>query len=76
MQVVEMLNLSIQQAADTLNVSRLFLIAMIDKGEIECIRVGQHCRIETEALFAYKRKRDDERAAALSALAALDVDLI
>lgn len=68
--------LSTQQAADILNVSRPFLISMIERGDIDCTLVGRHRRIKADALFEYKRKRDQERATALSELAELDADLI
>ena len=68
--------LSTQQAADILNVSRPFLISLLEKGNIRHVLVGRHRRIRAEELFAYKRRRDTARSDALEQLAELDADLL
>lgn len=66
--------LTTQQAADILNVSRPFLIGLLERREIEHTMVGRHRRIRAEDLFAYRERRAVARDKALSDLAALDAE--
>ena len=68
--------LTTQQAADILNVSRPFLISLLDRGDIEYSMVGRHRRIKADTLFDYKSQRDNKRAKALDELGELDGELL
>ena len=66
--------LTTQQAADLLNVSRPHLVKLLEDGDIAFHKIGRHRRVKAANLFEYKKKRDSDRSDALSDLAATDME--
>jgi excisionase family DNA binding protein len=69
--------LSTQQAADLLNVSRPFIVKLIDTKELPSYKVGRNRRIYKNDLLSYKEKSLKERKKILQRLVdeAQDLDL-
>lgn len=67
--------LTTQQAAELLNVSRPYLIGLLERGEIEYRLVGRHRRIRFDALMDYMRRDDLARKRAVDELTRLDQEL-
>lgn len=67
--------LTTQEAADLLNVSRPYLVGLIESGQLPHHKVGTHRRVRFSDLMTFKRRRDAESETAMRELAALSQDL-
>jgi excisionase family DNA binding protein len=67
--------LTTQQAAAFLNVSRPYLIKQLEAGELAYHKVGTHRRIALRDLLDYKERSDAKRDVALEELARLTQEL-
>ncbi|NNJ09906.1 helix-turn-helix domain-containing protein [Chloroflexales bacterium ZM16-3] len=64
-----------QQAADILNVSRPFFVRLIERGDISFRKVGTHRRVLLSDVMVYKQRTDNAREQSLDELTALSQEL-
>lgn len=67
--------LTTQQAADLMNVSRPFLIGLLEAGEIEYRTVGKHRRIKARSLMEYIAADDRKRRETADELTQLNQEM-
>lgn len=67
--------LTTQEAADYLNVSRPYLIRLLEEGKVKFSKVGTHRRVKFSDLEAYRKGSEEERQRVMNELAAQAQDL-
>jgi excisionase family DNA binding protein len=63
--------LTTQQAADLLGISRTYVVRLIDQGDLPAHMVGTHRRLNAADVLQYRRRRQ-ERLDAVAAIAHAD----
>lgn len=66
--------LSTQDAADLLNVSRQYLVRLVDAGDLPAQKVGSHRRLRLADVLSFKAERDAKRTSELNRLTAMSED--
>jgi len=61
--------LTTQEAANILNISRPYLVKLLENDVIPFTKTGTHRRIRYQTLMEYKQQRDEESRSALDELA-------
>lgn len=67
--------LTTQQAAELLNVSRPYLIGLLEDGQIEYRKVGKHRRVRAASLMAYLARDDQQRREAANELTRMSQEM-
>ena len=68
-------DMTTQQAADYLNVSRPYVVKLVDSGKLPGFKVGSHRRLRRGDVIKYKAMRDREAEQALEELTSLTEEL-
>src|SRR5712691_3444518 len=72
--VPENKELTTQEAADILNVSRPYLVKLLEQGVIPFVKIGTHRRVRFIDLVNYKKQRDAARLQAINEIARISQD--
>jgi excisionase family DNA binding protein len=64
-----------QEGADLLNMSRQYLVQLLEQGDIPFTKTGTHRRIKFGDLLAYKERRDARRRQVLDELTVLGQEM-
>lgn len=67
--------LTTQEAADILRISRPSVIRLLEDGTIPFHKVGTHRRIDVEDVLAYRAERNEQRRAALRELTEISEEI-
>ncbi|WP_050978415.1 helix-turn-helix domain-containing protein [Beggiatoa alba] len=67
--------LTTQEAAELLNVSRPYLVSLLEKGEIPFHKIGSHRRVLAKDIIEYKKNLQAKRLETLNELTALSQTL-
>ena len=65
------MELTTQQAANVLNVSRQYLVRLLDEGSVPFTKTGTHRRVRMDHLLRFEAKRDADRRWKLDELSQL-----
>jgi excisionase family DNA binding protein len=63
------------EAAELLNVSRPYVVRLLDEGQIPFYRVGTHRRVLLKDVMAYREQHYRARSTVLDQMAAIDQEL-
>ncbi len=67
--------LTTQQAADLLNVSRQYLVRLLEEERIPFTKTGKHRRLKIDDVLAFKATRDKDRRAGVRELSRMTEEL-
>ncbi len=67
--------LTTQQAANLLNISRQYLVRLLDRGEIRYTKTGKHRRLRVEDVLHFRARRDRSRRKDLDGLVEFSQEL-